>query len=67
VLCPRFAIATTRDGLWALVRRLGEIDEVALVVLEATGGLQDEVATAPVVAHQIGREIAENGGSQDPV
>ena len=39
-----FVVATTRDGLWALVRRLGEVGE-ALVVLEATGGLQDEVAT----------------------
>ena len=51
----RFAVATTRDGLWALVRRLGEIDEEALVVLEATGGLQDEVAT---LLAELGHRVA---------
>ena len=68
----RFAVATTRDGLWALARRLGEVGDEALVVLEATGGLQDEVATllaelghrvAVVNPRQI-RDFARAPGSQ---
>jgi transposase len=50
----RFAVASTRDGLWMLVRQLGEVDE-ALVVLEATGGLQDEVAT---LLAELGHRVA---------
>ena len=51
----RFAVATTRDGLWALARRLGEVGDEALVVLEATGGLQDEVAT---LLAELGHRVA---------
>jgi transposase len=51
----RFAVATTRDGLWALARRLGEVGDEALVVLEATGGLQDEIAT---LLAELGHRVA---------
>ena len=51
----RLAVATTRDGLWALARRLGEVGDEALIVLEATGGLQDEVAT---LLAELGHRVA---------
>ncbi len=38
-----FSLPNTRSGIWDLISRLAELDEV-LVVLEATGGLQRETA-----------------------